>query len=74
MHHWQNLQLPQSLNCFISRRNFEKKYTKADVFSTSKNMIEGLTVVAVKSGHTFKCYEQIEENDIVRYTYGSLVI
>lgn len=47
------------------RGNFEKKYTKADVFSTSKNMIEGLTVVAVKSGHTFKCYEQIEENDIV---------
>ena len=47
------------------RVNFEKKYTKADVFSTSKNMIEGLTVVAVKSGHTFKCYEQIEENDIV---------
>lgn len=47
------------------RGNFEKKYTKTDVFSTSKNMIEGLTVVAVKSGHTFKCYEQIEENDII---------
>jgi intein/homing endonuclease len=47
------------------RGNFEKKYTKTDVFSTSKNMIEGLTIVAVKSGHTFKCYEQIEENDII---------
>lgn len=47
------------------RGNFEKKYTKTVVFSTSKNMIEGLTIVAVKSGHTFKCYEQIEENDII---------
>jgi hypothetical protein len=47
------------------RGNFEEKYKKCDVFSTSKDMIEGLTVVAVKSGHTFKCYDYIETQDVI---------
>jgi len=38
---------------------------KCDVFSTSKKMIDDLSIVVVKSGHTFKMYDYVEQNDIV---------